>query len=190
MTQHDAVERYIEVGPAKILSTMGRKTASKKYQRQDQLRLLRREFLSYSEDHAHICYELDKPQLPAPAEQQQDPVKVLPTPPVAPPVASESPKPEISVAPSHMAVPLEDNSLSALDVVVALAAQKLKQPFDQIPAEKSIRDLSGGKFENELSKACLMLICDKQASPHCKMNSSETWWSSLAVLRMDVRIFP
>lgn len=168
---------------------MGRKTASKKYQRQDQLRLLRRQFLSYSEDYAHICYGVDKPQLPAPAElpEQQGPAAAFPT----PPVATESPKPEASGTPSPVVVPLEDNPLSALDVVVALAAQKLKQPFDHVPAEKSIRDLSGGNIENELSKACWMHAnLRQQASPHCKMNSSGTWWPSLAVFLMDVRIFP
>ncbi|KAJ6090087.1 hypothetical protein N7467_005303 [Penicillium canescens] len=147
LTQRNGVERYIEVGPAKVLSAMGRKTASKKYQLQDQLRLLRRQFLSYSDDYEDICYQSEEPQLPAPVETPNP--ETIPT---ATPVVTNSPEAEPLVAPSLVVVPVEDKLLSALDIVIALTAQKLKRPFDEVPTEKSIRDLSGGKstLQNEL----------------------------------------
>lgn len=123
---------------------MGKKTANKKYHQQDHLRLLRREFLSYSDDYARICYEFDKPQSPAPGEpsKQEVPPAVSST----LPVATETPKPEPAIVAHRPAVaPVQDSPLSAGDIVLALTAQKLKQPFDQVSTEKSIRDLSGGK---------------------------------------------
>lgn len=123
---------------------MGKKTANKKYHQQDQLRLIRREFLSYSDDYARICYEFDNPQSLAPAEtsKQQDSPAVSST----TPVATEIPKPEPALVTHRPAVvPVEDSPVRAGDIVLALTAQKLKQPFDQVPTEKSIRELSGGK---------------------------------------------
>jgi fatty acid synthase subunit alpha len=123
---------------------MGKKTANKKYHQQDQLRLLRREFLSYSDDYARICYEFDKPQSPPPGEPSKQ--QVPPAASSTPPVATEIPKPEPAlVAHRPAVVPVQDSPLSAGDIVLALTAQKLKQPFDQVPTEKSIRELSGGK---------------------------------------------
>ena len=123
---------------------MGKKTANKKYHEHEQLRLLRREFLSYSEDYARICHEFDNPQSLPPAEtskQQDSPAVSSIT-----PVAAEIPKPEPALVAHRPAVaPVEDRPVSAGDIVLALTAQKLKQPFDQVPTEKSIRELSGGK---------------------------------------------
>lgn len=140
---------------------MGKKTAGKKYHQQDQLRLLRREFLFYSDDYARICYEFDKPQSLAPAEssEQQVPSAVS----SQLPVAAESPRPRPAlVAPSPVVAPVEDSPLSAVDIVVALTAQKLKQPFDQVPAEKSIRELSGGKSEQSESTHILLNACQSE----------------------------
>lgn len=123
---------------------MGKKTAGRKYHQQDQLHLLRREFLSYSDDYARICYEPDSPQSLGPEEpsKQQDPPAVS----SAPPMATEIPKPNPALtAPSPVAVAVEDSPLSAGDIVIALTAQKLKKPFDHVPIEKSIRELSGGE---------------------------------------------
>jgi fatty acid synthase subunit alpha len=61
-------------------------------------------------------------------------------------VATEIPRPNPALAaPSPVAVAVEDSPLSAGDIVVALTAQKLKKPFDHVPIEKSIRELSGGE---------------------------------------------
>ena len=137
-TRHEAVERYVEVGPSKVLSTMGKKTVGRNHQLQDKLRLLRRQFLSHSDDYAQICYEYEETQPAAPAE----PAEAAPAPVAPSPAAPAAPVP---AAPAAVAVAVEDVPLSALDVVLAISAQKLKQPFDQVPLQKSIRDLSGGK---------------------------------------------
>ncbi|KAJ5689020.1 hypothetical protein N7462_003412 [Penicillium macrosclerotiorum] len=146
LSQPNAVERYIEIGPTKVLSTMGKKTAGKKYHQQDQLRLLHREFLSYSEDYARICHEFDRPQSLAPEESPKR--QISSTASSLSSVATDSPRPESNLVTSSPRVALvEDNLLSAGDIVVALTAQKLKQPFDQVPTEKSIRKST---LQNEL----------------------------------------
>lgn len=136
------MERYVEVGPAKVLSTMGKKTVARNHQLQDQLRLIRRQFLSHSDDYGQICYEYEESQPVVTTETQAAPatpapVAVAPEAPVAPAAAP--------AAPIVAAAAVDDVPLSALDIVLALTAQKLKQPFDQVPLQKCIRDLSGGK---------------------------------------------
>ncbi|GCB23240.1 fatty acid synthase subunit alpha [Aspergillus awamori] len=146
-TRDEAVERYVEVGPAKVLSTMGKKTVARNHQLQDQLRLIRRQFLSHSDDYAQICYEYEESQPVATTEAQPAPAAPAP---VA--VAAAAPVAPVAAAPVAAAVAVDDVAVSALDIVLALSAQKLKQPFDQVPLQKCIRDLSGGKstLQNEL----------------------------------------
>ncbi|PYI04677.1 hypothetical protein BO78DRAFT_347251 [Aspergillus sclerotiicarbonarius CBS 121057] len=148
-TRNEAVERYVEVGPAKVLSTMGKKTVGRNHQLQDKLRLIRRQFLSHSDDYAQICYEYEESQPVAPAETEAAPAPVAQAPaaPAAPVAAAPVP-----AAPAAVAAAVDDVPLSALDIVLAISAQKLKQPFDQVPLQKCIRDLSGGKstLQNEL----------------------------------------
>lgn len=139
-TRDEAVERYVEVGPAKVLSTMGKKTVARNHQLQDQLRLIRRQFLSHSDDYAQICYEYEESHPVATTEAQPAPAAPAP---VA--VAAAAPVAPVAAAPVAAAVAVDDVPLSALDIVLALTAQKLKQPFDQVPLQKCIRDLSGGK---------------------------------------------
>ncbi|GLA79249.1 hypothetical protein AtubIFM56815_000036 [Aspergillus tubingensis] len=148
-SRDEAVERYVEVGPAKVLSTMGKKTVARNHQLQDQLRLIRRQFLSHSDDYGQICYEYEESQPVASTETQDPPVTPAP---VAVAAASPVAPAATPAAPVVAAAAIDDVPLSALDIVLALSAQKLKQPFDQVPLQKCIRDLSGGKstLQNEL----------------------------------------
>ena len=154
---------------------MARKTASKKYQLQDQLRLLRRQFLSYSDDYEDICYQSEEPQLPAPATTPSHE-----TVPAAAPVVTKSPEAEPLVAPSLVVVPVEDSPLSALDIVIALTAQKLKRPFDEVPKEKSIRDLSGGKLNTPYPEAIKCMLNDNRKIHIAKRTrwrlDGRVWW--------------
>jgi fatty acid synthase subunit alpha len=154
---------------------MGRKTASKKYQLQDQLRLLRRQFLSYSDDYEDICYQSEEPQLPAPVKTPNP--ETIPT---ATPVVTNSPEAELLVAPSLVVVPVEDKLLSALEIVIALTAQKLKRAFDEVPTEKSIRDLSGGKLNTPYPKAIKHMLSDNRQIHIAKRTrwrlDGRVWW--------------
>jgi fatty acid synthase subunit alpha len=47
-------------------------------------------------------------------------------------------------------VVVADASLTAAHVVLAITAQKLKRAFDQVSSQKTIRDLSGGTFEQKI----------------------------------------
>ena len=150
------MERYVEVGPAKVLSTMGKKTVARNHQLQDQLRLIRRQFLSHSDDYGQICYEYEESQPVASTETQDAPVTPAP---VAVAAASPVAPAATPAAPVVAAAAIDDVPLSALDIVLALSAQKLKQPFDQVPLQKCIRDLSGGKIgsHNLLNSSLLTL---------------------------------
>ncbi|PYH87542.1 hypothetical protein BO71DRAFT_393288, partial [Aspergillus ellipticus CBS 707.79] len=125
---------------------MGKKTVGRNHQLQDTLRLVRREFLSHADDYDRITYAYD--DVPAPAE----PAPAVDAP-AAQTVTAAAPAPApVAVAPAPVAAAVDDVPLSALDIVVALTAQKLKVPFDQVPLQKCIRDMSGGKstLQNEL----------------------------------------
>ncbi|KAL5357221.1 hypothetical protein BJX96DRAFT_172338 [Aspergillus floccosus] len=147
-TRNDPLQQYVEVGPAKVLSTMGKKTANKdKYKLQDQLRLLHREFLSYSDDYSRICYEYEESRSSPPIEPSQD-TSAGP----GIPEPQPAPKLEVIVQQPSQAVLIEDVPLRAQDVVVTLVGRKLKRGFDSIPGEKSLRDMAGGKstLQNEV----------------------------------------
>jgi fatty acid synthase subunit alpha len=48
------------------------------------------------------------------------------------------------------AIAVADASLTAGHVVLAITAQKLKRAFDQVSSQKTIRELSGGAFEQKM----------------------------------------
>lgn len=174
----------MEVGPAKVLSTMGKKTVARNHQLQDQLRLIRRQFLSHSDDYAQICYEYEESQPVATPEAQPAPAAPAP---VA--VAAAAPVAPVAAAPVAAAVAVDDVPASALDIVLALSAQKLKQPFDQVPLQKCIRDLSGGKTvrhessNNSQSNAV-------QVSLRYRTNLLAILWLNSVVHLTAAKIFP
>ena len=124
---------------------MAKKTAGRRLALRDTSRAIERQFLSYADDAKDIYYEYDEPaQDAAPAEDEkaaQAPAAAIPKPKpeptAAPPVPPSQPKP--------VGAATQDVPLSATDIVLAIVASKLKQPFDQVSLQKSIRDLSGGE---------------------------------------------
>ncbi|PYI00540.1 putative 3-oxoacyl-synthase [Aspergillus sclerotiicarbonarius CBS 121057] len=150
LLQHDPpIQRIIEIGPSRVLATMAQKTATAgPTARHDQANAVNRQFLSSASNLKDIYYEYDEPAEPAPAP----PATAQPAPPPATP-AAPAPAPAPAQAPAAAAAAsVPDTPLTAGDLVLALTAQKLKKPFDQVPLDKSIRDLSGGKstLQNEL----------------------------------------
>ena len=122
---------------------MGKKTAGRRLALRDTSRATERQFLSYADDTKDIYYEYDEPAPEAPAEAEKAAV---------PPAAVPAPKPEPAAAPAAptpqpapvIAAKATDVPLTATDVVLAIVAMKMKQPFDQVSVQKSIRDLSAG----------------------------------------------
>lgn len=149
------MRRVVEIGPSKVLGTMAQKTWKKKLSARDALTSTERTFLSFADDSSKIYYEYEEGAAPEPVPTQEETV-AAPTPASAPVVAA-APAPVVAAA--GPAAPVEDIPLSALDVVIALSAQKLKKAFDELPLDKSLRDLCAGKKLNS-PLACLVSLTD------------------------------
>lgn len=134
-------ERIVEVGPADTLGVMAKRTVASKYEAFDAAKSVQRQILCYNKDAKEIYYDVDpveeEPEAsPAVAES---PSGTAPT--AAAPVAAAAPAPSAGPA---AAVP--DAPVTALEIVRALIAQKLKKSFLDVPLGKAIKDLVGGWY--------------------------------------------
>ncbi|KAE8395549.1 hypothetical protein BDV23DRAFT_145171 [Aspergillus alliaceus] len=153
LCSHPAICRFVEVGPRTTLATMAKKSAARHYEVYAHSQWSHIQFLSYQDNKDEIFYvysdsrlcsdETGKPKPSAPHS-----VSLLPLPHDTLPESQQS-----LPAKAHVTnTPSVDISLSASHIVLAMTAQKLRRPFDQIPMDKTIRELSGGKstLQNEL----------------------------------------
>ncbi len=139
---HSNIQRFIEIGPAKVLATMAKKTSQRDFALRDMALSIERRFLAHAADRKDIYYEYDDVQEveDVAPEAEQD------TQPIATPVVSAPVVHAVSAATSSpQASVIADVPLSATDVILTIIAHKLRKPFDQILVQKSIRDLSAGK---------------------------------------------
>ncbi|KAI1190676.1 fatty acid synthase subunit alpha [Nemania serpens] len=142
-------ERIVEVGPADTLGVMAKRTVASKYEAFDAAKSVQRQILCYNKDAKEIYYDVD------PVEEEPDPSPAAaesssgaaPAAAAAAPVAAAAPAPSAGPA---VAVP--DAPVTALEIVRALIAQKLKKSFLDVPLGKAIKDLVGGKstLQNEI----------------------------------------
>ena len=150
-SKEDAVSRFVEIGPAKVLARMAKQTADSTYAERDLARSIRREFLSSKSDEKEICYEYEPVEeefaLPNPYTEPTS------SPAPTPSSATEQPQSPVLKPSSPAAVnQIVDVPVSAQEVIRSLVARKLNQVFDEISTGKSIKDLTGGKstLQNEL----------------------------------------
>ncbi|KIW43558.1 holo-[acyl-carrier-protein] synthase [Exophiala oligosperma] len=160
----NGIERYVEIGPARILATMIQKSASQGYSSQAASHWSHFRFLSSADNKNDIYYEYSEQTQPDPSGRAGASganvtvsasleVKVTPPPASTNVNASVATSMEAPImAPVIAALSVPDASLLANHVVLAITAQKLKKAFDQVPIQKTIRELSGGKstLQNEL----------------------------------------
>ncbi|CZR60182.1 related to 3-oxoacyl-[acyl-carrier protein] reductase [Phialocephala subalpina] len=144
------IQRYVEVGPAKILSTMAKKTVTA-HSSQAPSRSSQYQFLSSSDNKEDIYYQYPEEEEPVAAAESTP----APSVPVVEAVASVQTAVATVTASASVSAPAAaapEIPLSASHVVLALTAQKLKKPFDSVSTQKTIRELSGGKstLQNEL----------------------------------------
>ncbi|KAN0073257.1 hypothetical protein V8E54_008477 [Elaphomyces granulatus] len=141
-------ERIVEIGPADTLGGMAKRTLASKYEAYDAATSVQRQILCYNKDPKEIYYDVD------PVEEEPEPSAApLPTDPPAtgspaiPTAAVAALPPSAGPAPS-----VEDAPVSAVDILRALVAQKLKKALTDIPLSKAIKDLVGGKstLQNEI----------------------------------------
>ncbi|KAI2635524.1 fatty acid synthase subunit alpha [Xylaria nigripes] len=143
-------ERIVEVGPADTLGVMAKRTLASKYEAFDAAKSVQRQILCYNKDAKEIYYDVDpieeEPESSPNATQNSSTEAPAPAAAAAAPVAAA---PAPSAGPAQ-AVP--DAPVTALEIVRALIAQKLKKPFLDVPLGKAIKDLVGGKstLQNEI----------------------------------------
>ncbi|KAL8640667.1 MAG: hypothetical protein Q9228_002441 [Teloschistes exilis] len=145
-------ERIVEIGPADTLGGMAKRTLASKYEAYDAALSVQRQILCYNKDAKEIYYDVD----PVVEEEAAQPAGPESTQSQAPshstsgqPPATAAPPPPSSSGP---AAAVADAPVSAVDIVRALIAQKLKKPLAEIPLSKAIKDLVGGKstLQNEI----------------------------------------
>ncbi|KAF2019692.1 hypothetical protein BU24DRAFT_125444 [Aaosphaeria arxii CBS 175.79] len=141
-------ERIVEIGPADTLGVMAKRTLASKYEAHDAAKSVQRQIFCYNKDAKDIYYDVD------PVEEEPEPA--APSSSDAPAAASAAPAAAAPVAaPAASAGPaaqVPDAPVTATDIVRALVAQKLKKPLMDIPLQKAIKDLVGGKstLQNEI----------------------------------------
>ncbi|THC93898.1 hypothetical protein EYZ11_006616 [Aspergillus tanneri] len=149
LLEHDPpIQRVVEIGPSRVLANMAEKTATGATASRDQAYAVNRQFLSSAGNLNEIYYEYGDP-----VEQETPlPPTSTPQPSIPQPSPTSTSLQATPTAPSTFPTAIPDTPLTAGDIVLSLVAQKLKKPFDQVPMDMSIRDLSGGKstLQNEL----------------------------------------
>ena len=146
-SNENAILRFIEIGPAKVLSRMATQTANSKYAERDLAKSVQRKFLSSKADDKEICYEYDPVEEEHEITTSHTEPASCPTPTTSAP--AEQPKPNV---PIPVAAQVPDVPVSAQEIIRAHIARKFNKALDEIPVEKSIKDLSSGKstLQNEL----------------------------------------
>ena len=137
------IQRFVEIGPRTILSTMAKRSASIQKDQRSSASCYSPEFLSYHDNQPEILYQYQNDQAIYPLSQPTQP-QFEPTSPSH--LTKRSPSPSKALPMS--AIPSAELTLQAGHVILAMTAQKLRRRFDQVPVEKTIRDLSGGMHYN------------------------------------------
>ena len=175
-------ERIVEIGPADTLGGMAKRTLASKYEAYDAALSIQRQILCYNKDAKEIYYEAD------PVEEDSTPATTTdsaptPTTSSAPAQSAPTATPPPPPPSSGPAAAVADTPVTAVDIVRALIAQKLKKPLTEIPLSKAIKDLVGGSCQS-ISVICgsvILLMCwSLQVNQHSKMKFLETLGRNLA----------
>ncbi|OAA56954.1 fatty acid synthase alpha subunit [Niveomyces insectorum RCEF 264] len=142
-------ERIVEVGPADTLGVMARRTLASKYEAYDAAKSVQRQILCYNKDAKEIYYDVD------PVEDEPEPTSEPASAAAAPAAATAPVAVAAASAPAPSAGPasqVPDAPVQAVEIVRALIAQKLKKALLDVPLNKAIKDLVGGKstLQNEI----------------------------------------
>ena len=134
-------ERIVEIGPADTLGGMAKRTLASKYEAYDAATSVQRQILCYNKDPKEIYYDVD------PVEEEPEPSAApLPTAPPATGYGHPNRRRAASATQCWPGPAVADAPLSAVDILRALVAQKLKKALTDIPLSKAIKDLVGGKW--------------------------------------------
>ncbi|PYH86834.1 hypothetical protein BO82DRAFT_397400 [Aspergillus uvarum CBS 121591] len=149
-----AISRFIEIGPRTTLANMARKSAAINHTSHAPSQWAHLQFLSYMDDKAEIMYEYSKTAASEKSVREHVAVSSGTNAQIR---GTHVPEAGPAALPAATALthytPSKNVSLCARHISLAMTAQKLRRPFDQVPMAKTIRDLSGGKstLQNELT---------------------------------------
>lgn len=127
---------------------MAKRTRDSKYIVQDRLLCSERSFLASTRDTKQIRYHYDTENSPEPVEESNQVSAPIATPPPIQQV-EERPLPSSPQATAIAASSVADVPTSALEIIRALVAYKLRKPMEKVSPKKSIKDLSAGRFNTE-----------------------------------------
>lgn len=138
----------MELGPAKVLAGMAKRTRDSKFAIKDMARSIDRQFLASTQDFKDLYYEYDPAEPPHedPGEDTSESGSAKAE--LSPIVTSTAPPKLSAQATAVAATSVADVPTSALEIVCALVAQKLKRDVEQLQASSSIKELTGGESAN------------------------------------------
>ncbi|KAJ6134373.1 hypothetical protein N7523_000695 [Penicillium sp. IBT 18751x] len=158
------VERFIEIGPADVLTGMLKKTVALYFKSHDAARHMKRRFLSYAQNASEIQYLLEASPVAAPESKKSAGVSAtLPTTQAAT-AATATMTVHQTTAPSEVqaditasaqvasAAPIPDTPVDAKDILVAIIASKLRKNYGELDTQQTIKALANGRstMENEI----------------------------------------
>ena len=182
------IERYVEVGPSRVLANMAKKQAA--MEQHAESHTIIRQFLSSSDSRKEIFYEYDGGETDsvtstAPSIAKADPPAERPAPSM---VAETSQRVETGSSSTMATATVDDTPMTATDIIIAVVAQKLRKQFDEIPITKSIQELSGGMSDNMLILGRLVTNKIMQENPLYKTRlwviSAANWAAYLMAPRI------
>ena len=152
-------ERIVEIGPADTLGGMAKRTLASKYEAYDAALSLQRQILCYNKDAKEIYYDVD------PVEEEATPATTNADLSSSPASSAQTQAAPVAAAPASPsagpAAAVADVPVTAVDIVRALIAQKLKKGLTEIPLSKAIKDLVGGRMPSFPCKSeGSILMCD------------------------------
>ena len=136
-------ERIVEVGPAETLGVMAKRTLASKYEAYDAAKSVQRQILCYNKDAKEIYYDVD------PVDEEPEPTPAAPSSSSPAPQAAAAAPAAAPAAPAPSTGPaaqVPDAPVQAVEIIRALIAQKLKKGLQDVPLNKAIKDLVGGRF--------------------------------------------
>ncbi|KWU43709.1 hypothetical protein RHOSPDRAFT_19103 [Rhodotorula sp. JG-1b] len=143
-------ERLVELGPSPTLTGMASRTQKLKYDAHDSALGIKRAIYCIAKNQKEIYYQNDDVTDDAPAPAAAAPSAPAPKAAAAPVAAAPPPPAPVAAAPA--AAVADEPLKAAVDTLRAIIAQKLKKPIAEVPLNKSIKDLVGGKstLQNEI----------------------------------------
>jgi fatty acid synthase subunit alpha len=170
------MERLIEIGPSPTLAGMATRTLKTKYEGYDQALGMQRQVLAYAKEGKEIYYNVDPPE---PAEEAA-PAAAAAAAPAPAAAAAPAPVAAPAAAPAGPAAQIDDVPVKATEIVHTVVAQKLKKSVDDIPVQKAIKDLVGGKSTLQVPLSSIsrsiINVSRTKFSETCKRNSDPCRW--------------